>query len=117
MSGLHRAQATSNHVSSGYPSSSGKLNTKNLDCALCGFIIYTQSSVYCNSDSTLTNSCKMAGQSERSSSGESQLIDNELALNEAISELHKYKQGNNNLLAVDCEGVSLSRKGELTICP
>ena len=57
----------------------------------------------------------MAGQSDCSSSGESQLIDNELALNEAISELHKYKQGNNNLLAVDCEGVSLSRKGELTI--
>ena len=57
----------------------------------------------------------MAGESERSSSGESQLIDNELALSDAISELYKYKQGNNNLLAVDCEGVSLSRKGELTI--
>lgn len=57
----------------------------------------------------------MAGQRECSSISESQLIDNELALNDAISELNKYKQGNNNLIAVDCEGVSLSRKGELTI--
>ena len=46
---------------------------------------------------------------------DSQLIDNELALNDAISELGKYKQTSNNILAVDCEGVSLSKKGELTI--
>ena len=46
---------------------------------------------------------------------DSLLIDNELALNDAISELGKYKQTSNNILAVDCEGVSLSRKGELTI--
>ena len=57
----------------------------------------------------------MAEQIECSSSGESQMVDNELALSDAISELNKYTQGNNNLLAVDCEGVSLSRKGELTI--
>lgn len=42
---------------------------------------------------------------------DSQVIDDELALNDAISELKQ----NNSLLAVDCEGVSLSRKGELTI--
>ena len=57
----------------------------------------------------------MAEQIECSSRGESQMVDNELALSDAISELNKYTQGNNNLLAVDCEGVSLSRKGELTI--
>lgn len=51
----------------------------------------------------------------RTSTYESQLIDNELALNDAISELKKYMQINDSLLAVDCEGVSLSRKGELTI--
>jgi hypothetical protein len=55
----------------------------------------------------------MAGQIEYSD--DSQLIDNEIALNDAISELNQYKQTSNNLLAVDCEGVSLSRKGELTI--
>ncbi len=48
-------------------------------------------------------------------SNDSQLIDNELALNDAISEINQYKQTSNNLLSVDCEGVSLSRKGELTI--
>jgi hypothetical protein len=57
----------------------------------------------------------MAGQIECSDDSNSKLIDNELALNVAISELNQYKQTSNNLLAVDCEGVSLSRKGELTI--
>ena len=46
---------------------------------------------------------------------DSQVIDDELTLNVAISDLKQSKQQNNSLLAVDCEGVSLSRKGELTI--
>ncbi|XP_028413299.1 piRNA biogenesis protein EXD1-like [Dendronephthya gigantea] len=46
---------------------------------------------------------------------ESQLIDNELVVKDAITELNKYIQTGNSLVAVDCEGVSLSRKGELTI--
>lgn len=46
---------------------------------------------------------------------DSQVIDDELALNDAISELKQNKEQNNSLVAVDCEGVSLSRKGELTI--
>jgi exonuclease 3'-5' domain-containing protein 1 len=57
----------------------------------------------------------MAEQPAVEHSNDSQLIDNELALNNAISELSKYKQTSNSFLAVDCEGVSLSRKGELTI--
>jgi len=42
------------------------------------------------------------------------LVDDEPSLEEAIFEL-KEKVKRNSLLAVDCEGVSLSRKGALTI--
>ena len=42
------------------------------------------------------------------------LVDDEATLKEALSEL-KGKLERNTLLAVDCEGVSLSRKGALTI--
>ena len=59
-----------------------------------------------------TSRTRMEGQIENSDNW--LFIDNELSLNDAISELKKYKQTNNHL-AVDSEGVSLSRKGELTI--
>ena len=42
------------------------------------------------------------------------LVDDEASLKETLSEL-KGKLERNTILAVDCEGVSLSRKGELTI--
>ena len=42
------------------------------------------------------------------------LVDDEATLKETLSEL-KGKLERNTILAVDCEGVSLSRKGELTI--
>ena len=42
------------------------------------------------------------------------LVDDEATLKEALSEL-KGKLERNTLLAVDCEGVSLSRKGALTV--
>ena len=43
------------------------------------------------------------------------LIDSDTGLQDAISELKAKIADRNSLLAVDCEGNSLSRKGELTI--
>ena len=42
------------------------------------------------------------------------LVDNDVDLKKAVAEL-KGKLERNTRLAVDCEGVSLSRKGELTV--
>ena len=50
----------------------------------------------------------------RKNSYDYRLVDDEATLKETLSEL-KGKLERNTLLAVDCEGVSLSRKGELTI--
>lgn len=47
--------------------------------------------------------------------GKTQLVEDELSVNEAISELKEYKLRNDNLIAVDSEGISLSRKGKLTV--
>ena len=43
------------------------------------------------------------------------LVDDESDLQDAISELKRKIEDQNTLIAVDCEGVSLSRKGALTI--
>ena len=43
------------------------------------------------------------------------LVDDESDLQDAISELKRKVEDQNTLIAVDCEGVSLSRKGALTI--
>ena len=43
------------------------------------------------------------------------LVDDESDLQDAISELKRKVEDQNSLIAVDCEGVSLSRKGALTI--
>lgn len=43
------------------------------------------------------------------------LVDDESDLQDAISELKRKTEDQNTLIAVDCEGVSLSRKGALTI--
>lgn len=43
------------------------------------------------------------------------LVDDESALQDAIFELKRRVEDQNTLIAVDCEGVSLSRKGALTI--
>jgi len=43
------------------------------------------------------------------------LVDSETGLQDAISELKRKIVERNTLIAVDCEGDSLSRKGALTI--
>ena len=43
------------------------------------------------------------------------LVDGEADLNKAISELREYMKRNETMIAVDCEGISLSKKGQITV--